>query len=40
MLGMAISLHEWYLALVHAGFTEDQALRMICHAMTANPGES
>lgn len=39
MLGTAIALHEWFIALSNAGFSEDQALRLICHAMTTNPGE-
>lgn len=39
MLGTAIALHEWFLALRQGGFSEEQALRLICYAMTSNPGD-
>lgn len=39
MLGTAIALHEWFIALRNAGFSEEQSLRLICYAMTTNPGE-
>jgi hypothetical protein len=40
MLATAISLHEWFLSLREAGFTEKQALDLIVAAMSSNPGDS
>lgn len=39
MRSTAIALHEWFVSLRDAGFTEDQALRLIVQSMTANHGD-
>ena len=39
MTGAAIAMHEWYLSLVKAGFTEAQALRLIAATMKTDKEE-
>lgn len=39
MMSSAIMLHEWFMSLLGAGFSEDQALRLIAASMSANRGE-
>lgn len=40
LLATAVSLHEWFTALLEAGFSEDQAMKLIVQAMVSNPGDS
>ena len=35
MMGGMLSLHEVFLSMQEAGFTEDQALRMLAYMLTA-----
>lgn len=35
----AIMLHEWFMSLRDAGFTEEQALSLIFHSMMVNRGD-
>lgn len=39
MTGAAIAMHEWFLSLVKAGFTEAQALRLISATMKNDKDE-
>ena len=36
MTGAAIAMHEWFLSLKNAGFTEAQALKLIAATMKNN----
>lgn len=40
MLATAIALNEWFRALLDAGFSEEQALKLITAAMLTNPPDS
>jgi hypothetical protein len=39
MTGAAIAMHEWFLSLIKAGFTEAQALKLIAATMKNDNGE-
>lgn len=36
LIQAAVSLHEMYTSYVHAGFTEEQALRLVTAVLTAS----
>lgn len=36
----AVALHEWYRALLEAGFSRDEALAFIVKTVAANRGEA
>lgn len=40
MLATAIALNEWFTALMEAGFSEEQALKLITAAMLTNPPDT
>lgn len=37
MTGAAIAMHEWFTSLINAGFTEQQALKLIAATMKGEP---